>query len=182
MELTTGAILRQITHTRLSVSAHKLATIILDGISWKDGYNGLPRGTAAFSLSELAARMEVSRQYLHCLLAELAESGLRLIRRRGRGQIAPWLFRFACGDEPSSTSEMSTTGDSSPYIEDSNKTVFSGAIMVDSDKPEMAARWLALIGKAKIALPCRAADSRHIWERFREFNRKRSQATTVGLA
>jgi len=48
MELTTGALLRRITETALSVSAHKLATIILDGIAWKDGYNGLERGTAAF--------------------------------------------------------------------------------------------------------------------------------------
>lgn len=45
--------------------------------------------------------------------------------------------------------------------------------MVDRDQPEMATRWLALIGRAKTALPCRAADSRHIWERFREFNRRR---------
>jgi len=30
MELTTGALLRRITETALSVSAHKLATIILD--------------------------------------------------------------------------------------------------------------------------------------------------------
>ena len=33
MELTTGAILRRITRTNLSVSAHKLATVILDGIA-----------------------------------------------------------------------------------------------------------------------------------------------------
>ena len=33
MELTTGAILRRITETPLSTSAHKLATIILDGIA-----------------------------------------------------------------------------------------------------------------------------------------------------
>ena len=38
MELTTGAILRRITETPLSTAAHKLATIILDGIAWKDGY------------------------------------------------------------------------------------------------------------------------------------------------
>ena len=40
MELTTGAILRRITETRLSTAAHKLATIILDGIAWKDGKTG----------------------------------------------------------------------------------------------------------------------------------------------
>ena len=45
--------------------------------------------------------------------------------------------------------------------------------MVDREKPEAAERWLALIGKAKTALPCHVADSRHIWERFREFNRRR---------
>lgn len=44
MELTTGAILRRITETPLSTSAHKLAPIILDGIAWKEGYNGLERG------------------------------------------------------------------------------------------------------------------------------------------
>ena len=54
MELTTGAILRRITETPLSTAAHKLATIILDGIAWKDGYNGLERGTAAFTLAHLA--------------------------------------------------------------------------------------------------------------------------------
>jgi hypothetical protein len=50
MEPTTGLILRRITQTELSVSAHKLATVILDAIAWKEGYNGLPRGTAAFTL------------------------------------------------------------------------------------------------------------------------------------
>lgn len=70
---------------------------------------------------------------------------------------------------------MSTTADTSPYIRDSNKNVFYGTIMVDREKPETAARWLTLIGKAKAALPCRAADSRHIWERFREFNRRRGR-------
>ena len=60
MELTTGAILRRITETDLSVSAHKLATIILDGIAWKDGYNGLERGTAAFTLAHLTQKMGVS--------------------------------------------------------------------------------------------------------------------------
>jgi hypothetical protein len=64
MELTTGAILRRITETPLSTAAHKLATIILDGIAWKDGYNGLERGTAAFTLAHLAEKMGVSRQHL----------------------------------------------------------------------------------------------------------------------
>lgn len=47
--------------------------------------------------------------------------------------------------------------------------------MVDREGPETAARWLALIGKAKAALPCRAVDTRHIWDRFREFNRRRGR-------
>ena len=64
MKLTTGAILRRITETPLSTAAHKLATIILDGIAWKDGYNGLERGTAAFTLAHLAGKMGVSRQHL----------------------------------------------------------------------------------------------------------------------
>ncbi|WP_312524715.1 hypothetical protein [Paracoccus sp. (in: a-proteobacteria)] len=175
MELTTGAILRRITHTNLSCAAHKLATLILDGIAWKQGYNGLPHGTAAFTLSDLAERMEVSRQHLHNLLTELAASGLRLLRHRGKGRSAPWLFRFGCCDQPDAEDDVSTTADISPYIRDSNKNVFHGTIMVDREKPETAARWLALIGKAKAALPCRAADSRHIWDRFREFNRRRGR-------
>ena len=80
MELTTGAILRRITETPLSTAAHKLATIILDGIAWKDGYNGLERGTAAFTLAHLAEKMGVSRQHLTVLLVELAASRLALIR------------------------------------------------------------------------------------------------------
>ena len=76
MNLTTGAILRRITETDLSVSAHKLATIILDGIAWKDGYNGLERGSAAFTLVHLSERMGMSRQHLTALLAELAASAL----------------------------------------------------------------------------------------------------------
>ncbi len=175
MELTTGAILRRITHTNLSCAAHKLATVILDGVAWKEGYNGLPHGTAAFTLSDLAERMEISRQHLHSLLTELAASGLRLLRHRGKGRFAPWLFRFGCCDETDAVDEVSTTADISPYIRDSNKNVFHGTIIVDRQKPETAARWLALIGNAKAALPCRAADSRHIWERFREFNRRRGR-------
>ena len=94
MELTTGAILRRITETPLSTAAHKLATIILDGIAWKDGYNGLERGTAAFTLAHLAEKMGVSRQHLTALLVELAASGLALARWKPNGKFAPWLFRF----------------------------------------------------------------------------------------
>ena len=98
MELTTGAILRRITETPLSTAAHKLATIILDGIAWKDGYNGLERGTAAFTLGSLANRMGVSRQHLTQLLAELASSALGLLRWKPHGKFAPWLFRFGAVD------------------------------------------------------------------------------------
>ena len=94
MNMTTGSILRRITETDLSVSAHKLATIILDGIAWKDGYNGLERGTAAFTLAHLAEKMHVSRQHLTALLSELADSALCLIRWKPNGKFAPWLFRF----------------------------------------------------------------------------------------
>ena len=173
MELTTGAILRRITNTNLSTSAHKLATLILDGIAWKDGYNGLPRGTAAFVLVDLAERMDVSRQYLHTLLNELAASGLRLVRHRARGNLAPWLFRFAGCDEADPEEEVSTTDDTALYKEDSNKNVFFGTIRLDCVGDTTAPRWLALIGRAKTTLPCRGADSRHIWDRFREFNRRR---------
>jgi hypothetical protein len=84
MELTTGAILRRITETPLSTAAHKLATIILDGIAWKDGYNGLERGTAAFTLAHLAEKMRVSRQHLTALLVELAASSLAVSVRPDR--------------------------------------------------------------------------------------------------
>lgn len=173
MELTTGAILRCITNTSLSTAAHKLATLILDGIAWKEGYNGLPRGTAAFALADLSERMDVSRQYLHTLLNELAASGLRLVRHRGRGNSAPWLFRFAGCDEADPEQDLSTTDDNALYKEDSNKNVFFGTITVDCEKPAAPPRWLALIGSAKTTLPCRGADSRHIWDRFREFNQRR---------
>ncbi|WP_232831657.1 GntR family transcriptional regulator, partial [Pseudogemmobacter bohemicus] len=173
MELTTGAILRCITNTSLSTAAHKLATLILDGIAWKDGYNGLPRGTAAFTLVDLAERMDVSRQYLHTLLNELAASGLRLVRHRGRGKLAPWLFRFAGCDEADPEEAVSTTYDTALYKEDSNKNIFAGTIRVDCEMSATPPRLLALIGSAKTTLPCRGADSRHIWDRFREFNRRR---------
>ena len=173
MELTTGAILRCITNTSLSTAAHKLATLILDGIAWKDGYNGLPRGTAAFALVDLAERMDVSRQYLHTLLNELAASGLRLVRHRGRGNLAPWLFRFAGCAETDREEKVSTTDDTALYKEDSNKNVFFGTIRVYCEKQATSPRWLALISKAKATLPCHSADSRYIWDRFREFNRRR---------
>lgn len=89
IKMTTGALLRRITETHLSVSAHKLATIILDGIAWKHGYNGLGHGTAAFTLAHLASTMRVSRQHLTALLSELADSALALIRWKPNGKFAP---------------------------------------------------------------------------------------------
>lgn len=47
--------------------------------------------------------------------------------------------------------------------------------MVNREMPETAARWLALIGMTKSTLPCHTADNRHIWDRFREFNRRRGR-------
>ncbi len=114
MELTTGAILRRITETPLSTAAHKLATIILDGIAWKDGYNGLERGTAAFTLTHLAGKMGVSRQHLTALLVELAASGLALVRWKPNGKFAPWIFRFGGNaNAEASPDVVSSAGDTS---------------------------------------------------------------------
>jgi hypothetical protein len=170
MEPTTGLILRRITQTELSVSAHKLATLILDGIAWKDGYNGLPRGTAAFTLAALAAKMGVSRQYLFVLLAELESSELRLERHKPNGKFAPWLFRFAgIGGEP----DASGSGDTSLSMKEYHKTIFTGRITIDEGSPAFRHRWSALIQAAKAALPCWDIDPRHIWERFIAFNLSR---------
>lgn len=170
MEPTTGLILRRITQTEISVSAHKLATIILDGIAWKDGYNGLPRGTAAFTLAALATKMGVSRQYLFVLLAELETSALRLERHKPNGKFAPWLFRFGgIGGE----ADESGSGDTSLSKEESHKTIFTGRITIDEESREFVSRWSSLIRAAKAALPCWDIDPRHIWERFIAFNRAR---------
>jgi hypothetical protein len=132
MELTTGAILRRITETPLSTAAHKLATIILDGIAWKDGYNGLSRGTAAFTLTALAEKMDVSRQYLTVLLGELEASSLKLERKKPNGKFAPWLFRFAAFDQSDGPHDVvSKGGDTSLSREESHKTIFSGHINID---------------------------------------------------
>ena len=133
MNMTTGAILRRITETNLSVSAHKLATIILDGIAWKDGYNGLKRGTAAFTLAHLAEKMAVSRQHLTSLLAELADSALSLIRLKPNGKFATWLFRFEGPEnEERKPDVVSATGDTSLSRESKNKTIFAGRIEIDA--------------------------------------------------
>ena len=182
MQLTTGAILRRITETDLSVSAHKLATIILDGIAWKDGYNGLDRGTAAFTLAHLAEKMGVSRQYLSVLLAELANSPLRLERQKPHGKYAPWLFRFGSvgGDGPQDLA--SSDGDTSLSIEEENKTIFSGRIDIGTSANVYQTRWAEMIKAAKACLPCWNVDTGVIWERFLAFNRARgNRAVPAGF-
>ena len=176
MEPTTGLILRRITQTDLSVSAHKLATIILDGIAWRDGYNGLPRGTAAFTLAALAQKMAVSRQYLTVLLSELEASDLKLERRKPNGKYAPWLFRFAgVMDESGHHDGMSDGGDTSLSKEESNKTIFTGRININENRNVFRTCWAELIKAAKTALPCWNVDTQVIWERFVAFNRARGQ-------
>jgi hypothetical protein len=177
MELTTGAILRRITETPLSTAAHKLATIILDGIAWKDGYNGLSRGTAAFTLTALAEKMDVSRQYLTVLLGELQASSLKLERKKPNGKFAPWLFRFAAFDQSDDPHDVvSKGGDTSLSKEDSHKTIFSGHINIDEASNVFRTCWAELIKAAKTTLPCWNVDTQAIWERFLAFNRARGNA------
>lgn len=169
MELTTGALLRRITETALSVSAHKLATIILDGIAWKDGYNGLERGTAAFTLPHLAEKMGVSRQHLSALLAELAASRLGLVRWKSNGKYAPWLFRFGePGQVRSDQSDASAAGDRSLSLAERNRTIFAGKIAIGSRCNVYRTPWAAL--------PCWNVDTQLIWDRFLAFNRARGNA------
>lgn len=174
MEPTTGLILRRITQTDLSVSAHKLATVILDAIAWKEGYNGLPRGTAAFTLADLASKMGVSRQYLTELLAELEASELELRREKPNGKFAPWLFRFTAFDAESEDQDVeSGTGDTSLSRIEDNKTVFSGQININAGSNVFQTCWAELIKAAKKALPCWNVDTQVIWDRFLAFNRSR---------
>ena len=174
MELTTGAILRHITETSLSVSAHKLATLILDGIAWKDGYNGLDRGTAAFTLGHLAERMGVSRQHLTVLLAELAASTLGLIRWKPNGHFAPWLFRFGGVDNMGPEADVvSATDDTSLSRDSKNKMMFAGKIEFGGTSNVHRTPWAAMIKAAKTALPCWNVDTQVIWDAFRAFNRAR---------
>lgn len=174
MDITTGAILRRITRTPLSVSAHKLATVILDAIAWKDGYNGLERGTAAFTLAELAERMDVSRQHLSVLLAELEASSLRLVRWKPNGKFAPWLFRFeAPTGEPAAPGHVSGKDDKSLSEDSRNKTIFAGKIEIGGQSDVHRTPWADRIRSARTALPCRAVDPQVIWERFLTFNRGR---------
>jgi hypothetical protein len=174
MEPTTGLILRRITQTKLSVSAHKLATVILDAIAWKEGYNGLPRGTAAFTLADLASKMGISRQYLSELLAELEASDLELRREKPNGKFAPWLFRFTAFDTEDGDQEVASgTGDTSLSRERNNKTIFSGQITISDASNVFQACWAELIEAAKRALPCWNVDTQVIWDRFLAFNRAR---------
>ena len=89
-----GAILRRITEKPITKAASKLATIILDGIAWKDGSNGLECETVAFTLTHLAEKMGFSRQCLTAQSAGLAVSGLYLVRWISNGTFAPWLFWY----------------------------------------------------------------------------------------
>lgn len=174
MEPTTGLILRRITQTELSVSAHKLATVILDAIAWKEGFNGLSRGTAAFTLAGLASKMNISRQYLTELLAELEASELELRREKPNGKFAPWLFRFAAFDAEGEDQDVeSGTGDTSLCRDKNNKTVFSGQITIGADSNVFQTCWAELIRAAKKALPCWNVDTQVIWDRFLAFNRAR---------
>ncbi|PTW99241.1 hypothetical protein [Pararhodobacter aggregans] len=174
MEPTTGLILRRITQTELSVSAHKLATVILDAIAWKEGYNGLPRGTAAFTLADLASKMGISRQYLTVLLAELEASKLELRREKPNGKFAPWLFRFAAFETDRKDQDAeSGTDDTSLSGEKDNKTIFSGQITISARSNVFQTCWAELIKAAKKALPCWNVDTQMIWDRFLAFNRAR---------
>jgi len=174
MEPTTGLILRRITQTDLCVSAHKLATLILDGIAWKEGYSGLPRGTAAFTLAALAEKMAVSRQYLSVLLSELESSELRLVRHKPHGKYAPWLFHFAAFDDADVPHDgVSGGSDTSLSEEESNKTIFSGQININAIPNVFQTCWAELIKAAKTALPCWNVDTQVIWDRFLAFNRLR---------
>ena len=177
MELTTGAVLRRITETPLSTSAHKLATIILDGIAWKDGYNGLERGTAAFTLAHLAEKMGVSRQYLTALLVELARSSLALVRWKPNGKFAPWLFRFeGSGEVDALPDVVSASGDTSLSRDSKNKTIFAGRIEISAGTNVYQTPWADLIKAAKTSLACWNVDTQVIWERFLVFNRARGNA------
>jgi hypothetical protein len=177
MELTTGAILRRITETPLSTAAHKLATIILDGIAWKDGYNGLERGTAAFTLAHLAEKMGVSRQHLTALLVELAASSLALVRWKPNGKFAPWLFRFGGHEDADALPDVvSASGDTSLSRKKENKTIFAGRIEIGATTNVYRTPWADLIKRAKESLACWNIDTQGIWDRFLAFNRSRGNA------
>lgn len=155
MSLTTGAILRRITEADLSAASHKLATVILDGIAWKDGYNGLERGTAAFTLAHLCEKMGMSRQHLTALLAELAASTLELVRWKPNGKFAPWLFRFGGEEDVAMPPDVvSATGDTSLSRISKNKTIFAGRIEIDANANVYHTPWAEMIKAAKTSLAC----------------------------
>ena len=177
MDMTTGAILRRILATPLSMGAHKLATLLLDGMAWKDGYNGLSRGTAAFTTRQLMEGMGMSRQHLRTLLTELAQSDLRLERWKDHGHFAPWIFRFnPVGNSDSGDNGLASRDAKSPLLDSEHKTVFAGYIEVEGDDPAQPSVWLALIDAAKRALPCAEVAARTIWERFLTFNRNKGKS------
>lgn len=177
MELTTGAILRRIVETELSTSAHKLATIILDGIAWQEGYSGLERGTAASTLADLASKTGVSRQYLSELLSELEASPLRLVRWKPNGKFAPWLFRFGAVDKPvPDPNDVSAKSDTSLSRDSKNKMMFAGKIEIGAGSNVHRTPWGDLIKAAKAALPCWNVDTQAIWDAFRAFNRAKGNA------
>jgi len=177
MTLTTGAILRRITEADLSAASHKLATIILDGIAWKDGYHGLARGTAAFTLAHLADKMGMSRQHLTALLAELAASTVELVRWKPNGKFAPWLFRFGEAEEKAMPPDVvSATGDTSLSRDSENKTIFVGRIEIDTACNVYHTPWADLIKAAKTSLSCWNVDTQAIWDRFAAFNKARGNS------
>ena len=177
MTLTTGAILRRIPEADLSAASHKLATIIRDGIAWKDGYNGLERGTAAFTLAHLAEKMGMSRQHLTSLLAELAASTLGLVRWKPNGKFAPWLFRFGVAeDKARSPDVVSATGDTSLSRESKNKTIFAGRIEIDARANLYHTPWAEVIKSAKTSLACWNVDTQAIWDRLVAFNKARGNS------
>ncbi len=177
MTLTTGAILRRITQADLSAASHKLATIILDGIAWKDGYNGLARGTAAFTLAHLADKMGISRQHLTALLAELAASTLELVRWKPNGKFAPWLFRFGAAEDKAMPPDVvSATGDTSLSRDSKNKTIFAGRIEIDATSNVYHTPWAEMIKAAKTSLACWNVDTQAIWDRFVAFNKARGNS------
>ena len=178
MTMTSGAILRRIIAARLSFSAHALATIILDGTSWKTGFNGLQRGTASFQLTDLMETMDISRQHLSTLLAELDASTIGLTRKKLEGKYAPWIFRWLPVDKGDGGSNDSASQDeTSPLIESLNKTVFTGRIEIGDNSTPLTKAWKIIIDTAKRLLPCCSVAAEVIWERFQAFNRAKGNTT-----
>ncbi|RRH71070.1 hypothetical protein [Falsigemmobacter faecalis] len=175
MDMTTCSLLRRITQTDLTMAAHKLATLILDRMAWKEGYNGLPKGAAGFTMAELSEAMGVSRQYLYQLFAELEASELKLSRERVGAGGTLWLFRFGIMSETDGPGPT-TRGDRALYKEETNKTFFTGMIEIEIEAEsgvQGTGNWLERIAAVKEKLPCKGLDSRHIWERFLAFNQAR---------